>query len=156
MATDGEGSSSTVSRRELTVTAGVGAVALLAGCTGGDDDESEAGTQGDGGDEGGLVIVDHEPDDPGDTPGNYIVEGTAETDESVEYAAVIAAFYDSNGEELGWRGGDTREDGLEAGETWEFSINPGYTHEDDVDDYEIGITDDEEEFNAASQEGELP
>lgn len=126
----------------------------LAGCLGNDDDDGEGA--GNGGESGGLVITDHELDDPGDSPGNYIVEGTAETDESVAFAGVVAAFYDSNGDEKAWRGIDEREDGLEAGETWEFSINPGFTNEDDIDGYEVGITDDEREFDEAQVDGEIP
>lgn len=123
----------------------------LAGCLG--DDDGNGDVQGDGEVNGGLVITDHHMDEPDHDRGNFIVEGTAETDAPVSFTGVVAAFYDEDGDELNWRGVAEREDGLEGGETWEFSINPGFTPEHGVDDYEVGITDDEGEFEQAGAVG---
>ena len=140
-------------RRSVVLGTGSVLTVGLAGCLGDDSDDGDDtasgnggadGSSGNGNTDGGLAVIESELIEP--TVGNWFVEGVVEnTGEPVDYVGAAAALFDPSGEQISGVRGDT-EDGLEAGDTWEFSLQSGVTHEDDVDDYEVVTSDNEDEL----------
>lgn len=130
-------------RRSVLIGTGSVLTAGLAGCLGDDSDGGDDTTPENGAADGGLQITESELIEP--NVGNWFVDGVVENaGETVDFVGVAARLFDPSGEQIGATWTDN-EDGLEAGDTWEFSLQSGRTHEDDVDEYEVGVTDNEDD-----------
>lgn len=122
-------------RRSFLRIAGGATTLLLAGCTGGDEDnDTVTGTSSEGWEwTPDVAIVEHELVVEG---GDVTVEGVVENDsgERLTYAEVSVWLEDEDGDLLG--GYDVYTSDLDDGGTWAFEVEV-FEDPDDIDDYRI-------------------